>query len=247
MAIRRFCCRKQGQWSHNKEMCHEEIHRCSRVDLTYCDPDAHPDCKRSPRVAVELLIREQRLLTTSRARERLCLRLKLHGGRLALARRLPPTARSISPVNRFASLRCLTHERTDKRKTGQSKATQIKGRSPRMIRFNGVEGRRKMRNNDHETRFCGSIGSGGLRRRSYSRLCPRRWWAWRRVCEPWRLRAQSYHSLGITSTADARFPKSDSGPTRGTFAGAGHQRAVGAKPLWGGYVGASALLVEPPC
>jgi uncharacterized protein len=83
-----------------------------------------------------------------------------------------------------------------------------------MIRFNGVEGRRKMRNNDHETRFCGSIGSGGLRRRSYSRLCPRGWWAWRRVCEPWRLRAQSYHSLGITSTADARFPKSDSGPTR---------------------------------
>jgi hypothetical protein len=107
MAIRRCCCRKQGQWSHNKEMCHEEIHRCSRVDLTYCDPDAHPDCKRSPRVAVELLIREQRLLTTSRARERLCLRLKLHGGRLALARRLPPTARSISPMNRFVSLRCL--------------------------------------------------------------------------------------------------------------------------------------------
>jgi hypothetical protein len=40
-------------------------------------------------------------------------------------------------------------------------------------------------------------------------------------------------TLGITSTADARFSKPDSGPTRGTFAGAGHQRAVGAKPLWG--------------
>jgi hypothetical protein len=69
-AIRRCCCRKQGQWPHNKEMCHEEIHRCSRVDLTDRDPVAHPDCKCSPRVAVELLIREQRLLTTSRARER---------------------------------------------------------------------------------------------------------------------------------------------------------------------------------
>ena len=29
---------------------------------------------------------------------------------------------------------------------------------------------------------------------------------------------QSYHPPGITSTADARFPKPDSGPTRGTFA-----------------------------
>ena len=75
MAIRRCCCRKQGQWSHNKEMCHEKIHRCSRVDLADRRAVAHPDCKRSPRVAVELLIRKQRLLTTSRARERFRLRL----------------------------------------------------------------------------------------------------------------------------------------------------------------------------
>jgi hypothetical protein len=58
-----------------KEMCHEEIHRCSRVDLTDRDPDAHPDCKRSPYVTGELLVRKQRLLTTSPASERFCLRL----------------------------------------------------------------------------------------------------------------------------------------------------------------------------
>src|SRR5262245_1921155 len=109
-----------------------------------------------------------------------------------------------------------------------------------MIRFKGVEGQRKMRNNDHETRFCGNVGGGGLRRRIYSRLCPRGLWAWRRVCEPWRLRAQSYHSPGITSAADACLPKPDSGPARGTFAAARDQRAVGAKPLWGSYVAASA-------
>src|SRR2546429_9742075 len=56
-------------------MCHEEIHRCPRVDLADRDPDAHPDCERGSRVAVELLIREQRLLRTSRARERFRLRL----------------------------------------------------------------------------------------------------------------------------------------------------------------------------
>jgi hypothetical protein len=33
-----------------------------RLDLADCDPDAHPDCKRSPGVPVELLIRQQRLL-----------------------------------------------------------------------------------------------------------------------------------------------------------------------------------------
>jgi hypothetical protein len=46
----------------SKEMCHEELHYRSRIDLADCGPDAHPDCKRSPRVPVELRIREQRLL-----------------------------------------------------------------------------------------------------------------------------------------------------------------------------------------
>ena len=44
-------------------MCHEEIRRRCRADLTDRDPVAHRDCKRSPRVPVELLVREQRLLT----------------------------------------------------------------------------------------------------------------------------------------------------------------------------------------
>src|SRR5262249_15587881 len=109
------------------------------------------------------------------------------------------------------------------------------------MRLKGVEGRWKIRNKDHETRFCGNVGGGGLRRRIYSRLCPRRLWAWRRVCEPRRLRAQSYHSPGITSAADARLPKPDSGPARGTFAAPRHQRAVGAKPLWGDYVATQPL------
>jgi len=89
-----------------------------------------------------------------------------------------------------------------------------------------------MRSSDHETRFCGSIGDG-LHRRIDARLCPRGDWAWRRVCEPWRLRAESYHSARITSAADARFPKPDSDPARGTYAAARHQRAVGAEPVRG--------------
>src|SRR5262249_62425032 len=100
-----------------------------------------------------------------------------------------------------------------------------------------VEGRRKMRSNDHETLFCRSIGDG-LHRRVDARLCPRGAWAWWRVYEPWRVRAQSHHSLGITSAQDAPFLKSDSSSTRRTHAAARHQRAVGAGPLWGGYVGA---------
>src|ERR1700730_11664639 len=56
----------------SKEMCHEEIHRRSRADLADRDPVAHRECKRSPRFPVELLIREQWLLTISRASERLC-------------------------------------------------------------------------------------------------------------------------------------------------------------------------------
>ena len=90
-----------------------------------------------------------------------------------------------------------------------------------------------MRNSDHETRFCGRSG-GGLRRRIYSQLCPWRLWAWRRIS--WRLRAQSYDTPRIASTADARFSKPDSGPARGTYAAARHQRAVGAEPIWRGHV-----------
>src|SRR6266849_6287583 len=73
-------------------MCHEEIHRRSRADLADRDPVAHRDCKCSPRVPVELLIRRQRLLTISGASERFCSRLTtwhLQGGRLALASRPP--------------------------------------------------------------------------------------------------------------------------------------------------------------
>jgi hypothetical protein len=70
--------------------------------------------------------------------------------------------------------------------------------------INDLEGRHKMRSNDHETRFCSSIG-GGLHRRIDAWLCPRRAWAWRRVCERWRLRAQSHDSPGITNAANARF------------------------------------------
>jgi hypothetical protein len=55
---------------YKEEMCHEEIHRRPRLDLADCDPDAHPDCKRSPRVPVELLIRQQRLLMISALGER---------------------------------------------------------------------------------------------------------------------------------------------------------------------------------
>src|SRR5262249_20633879 len=101
-----------------------------------------------------------------------------------------------------------------------------------------VEGRRnKMRSNDHETRFCRSIGDG-LHRRVDARLCPRGAWAWWRVCEPWRLGAGSYHSLGITRAADARFLKPDSRPPPGTRPAPRHHRAVGAEPVRVSYVGA---------
>jgi hypothetical protein len=69
-------------------MCHEEIHRRARLDLADRDPDARPDCKRSPRVPVELFIRQQRLLTISGAERafRLAARdLPSQSGRLALA------------------------------------------------------------------------------------------------------------------------------------------------------------------
>ena len=102
-----------------------------------------------------------------------------------------------------------------------------------MIRWEGV-GRPRLRDSDHETRFCGCVG-GGLRRRIYSQPCPwRRLWAWRRLS--WRLRAQSYDTPRIASTADARFSKPDSGPARSTYAAARHQRAVGAEPIWRAHV-----------
>src|SRR5262249_5120854 len=62
-------------------------------------------------------------------------------------------------------------------------------------------------------------------------------------CEPWRPGARSYPSPGITGAAGTRFRTPDSGPARGTFAAARHQRPVGAKPLWRGFVAASALPV----
>jgi hypothetical protein len=75
----------------NKEMCHVEILHCSRVGLADCDPDAHPDCKRSPRVTGEFFVRRQRLLTNSRANEHFCSRLNSQDARLAFARRPPAT------------------------------------------------------------------------------------------------------------------------------------------------------------
>src|SRR5262245_56334482 len=82
----------------NEEMCHEEIHRRSRADLTDRDPVARRDCKRSPRVAVEPGVRKQRLLTISGASERFCPRLEIWhslGGRLAPASR-PPFRRRLN-------------------------------------------------------------------------------------------------------------------------------------------------------
>ena len=60
----------------NTEMCHEEINRCARVDLADRRPGAHPERKRSPCVAVELRIRRQRVLTSSRPSK--CFRLRLN-------------------------------------------------------------------------------------------------------------------------------------------------------------------------
>src|SRR5262245_1215004 len=85
MALRRVVAGNRTTL-RNKEMCHEEIHRRPRADLADRDPVAYRDCKRSPRVAVEFLVREQRLLTISWASERFCSRLKTWhslGGRLA--------------------------------------------------------------------------------------------------------------------------------------------------------------------
>src|SRR6516162_9695164 len=77
MAIRRVVATENRTTFRKKEMCHEEIHRRARGD-----------CKRGPRVPVELLVRQQRLLTISWASERFCSRPGIReGGRLARASR----------------------------------------------------------------------------------------------------------------------------------------------------------------
>jgi hypothetical protein len=57
-----------------EDMCHEEIHRRLRLDIADYDAHAHPDCKRSPGIPVELLIRQQRVLMISARGERVCSR-----------------------------------------------------------------------------------------------------------------------------------------------------------------------------
>src|SRR5215831_11695371 len=104
MALRRVVVAGNRTTLHNKEMCHEEIHRRPRADLTDRDPVAHRDCKRSPRVPVEPGVRKQRLLTMSgqagasargsRSGIRLAAGLYPRVGR-------PHAARSIVPTRRF--------------------------------------------------------------------------------------------------------------------------------------------------
>src|SRR5262249_34575459 len=90
----------------NMEMSHEDIYRCSRVDFADRRRVAHTDRERSPCVPVEFRIRQQRLLTASRARERFCSRLNSQDGRLALARRPPVTTRLRAPGNAETIKRC---------------------------------------------------------------------------------------------------------------------------------------------
>jgi len=131
------CCRKQDNVA-SKEMCHEGIHRRSRVDLADRDPVAHRDCKRSPRVPLEPGVREQRLLTISGASERFYPRLKIWhslGGRLAPASR-PHCRRAINRADAAFLLAAMSalgliHGAvgcTNERKRDQSKARQIKSR-----------------------------------------------------------------------------------------------------------------------
>src|SRR6516164_4051783 len=79
----------------SKEMCHEEIHRRARADLADRDPVAHRDCKRSPRVAVEPGVREQRLLTMSGRAFPLAVQDLAFAWRPARTRR-PPARRTIN-------------------------------------------------------------------------------------------------------------------------------------------------------
>src|SRR5215467_13273137 len=111
MAIRRVVAAGNRTTFRNKEMCHEEIHRRSRTDLADHDPVAHRDCKRSPRVPVELLVWEQRLLTISWASERFCSRLTAwHSWAADLHSRVGRAlaARSILLIKRLCSPQCLS-------------------------------------------------------------------------------------------------------------------------------------------
>jgi hypothetical protein len=136
MAIRRVVVAGNRTTFRNKEMCHEEIHRRSRVDLADRDPVAHGDCKRGPGVPVKLLVRQQRLLTISRASERFCSRPGIgEGGRLARASRPPPRYK-INLADKAFLLAAVSLARMDvrmKRKSGQSNARQIKSRCLGMI------------------------------------------------------------------------------------------------------------------
>ena len=113
MAIRRVVVAGNRTTFRNKEMCHEEIHRRSRVDLADRDPVAHGDCKRGPRVPVELLVRQQRLLTISWASERFCSRPGIReGGRLARASR-PPSRYKINLADKAFLLAAVSLARLD--------------------------------------------------------------------------------------------------------------------------------------
>src|SRR5215813_12289728 len=115
MAIRRVFVAGNRTTFRNKEMCHEEIHRRSRVDLADRDPVAHGDCKRGPHVPVEFLVREQRLLTISRASERFCSRPGIReGGRLARASR-PPSRYKINLADKAFLLAAVSMARLDVR------------------------------------------------------------------------------------------------------------------------------------
>src|SRR6516165_2295229 len=128
MAIRHVVVAGNRTTFRNKEMCHEEIHRRARADLADRDPVAHRDCKRSPGVPVELLVREQRLLTISWANERFCSRLTTWHSR-----------RKINFADKALLLAAVpgvgpsSMARWDERKSGQGKARQIKSRCAGMI------------------------------------------------------------------------------------------------------------------
>src|SRR5262249_32664963 len=141
MALRRIVV-AGNRTTLNKEMCHEEIHRRPRADLADRDPVADRDCERSPRVAVEPDVREQRLLTMS-GQASVSSRGSRFGIRLAAG--LPPRGgRPGAVINRddAAILLAATPavglihgaaECANERKRGQSKARRMKSRCPGMI------------------------------------------------------------------------------------------------------------------
>ena len=53
---------KDGSSVENMEMCHENAYRCSGLGRADCGADLHPERKRGPDIAGELVIRLQRLL-----------------------------------------------------------------------------------------------------------------------------------------------------------------------------------------